>query len=76
MDEYRRNPLNPLSDAGWYKKIDVLAGVSLGDVVSIKSGLFRISSTGILSDMRESVSGVVERTDNKKMRVLFWKTGI
>ena len=76
MDEYRRNPLNSLSDAGWYKKIDVLSGVSLGDVLSIKSGLFRISSTGILSDMRESVSGVVERTDNKKMRVLFWKTGI
>jgi len=78
MDEYRRNPANALSDPGWYRKIDILSGVNLGDtLLAVKSRIFRITSTGILSDIKENVSGVVERaSDGKKMKVLYWKTGI
>lgn len=78
IDEYRRNPANSLADAGWYKKIDILSGVNLGDnIIAVKSSVFRISSTGMLSDIRESVTGVVEKSaDSKRMAVRYWKTGI
>lgn len=77
MDSYRRNPINSLTDRTWYTKVDNMAGVTLADtLISVKSKIFRISSTGILSAMKETVSGVIEReTGVKKLRVLFGKTG-
>lgn len=77
MDNYRRDPANSLSDRAWYTKVDSMYGVTLADnIISVKSRNFRITSTGILASMRETVSGVIERDiDSKKLRVLFWKTG-
>jgi len=77
MDNYRRDPANSLSDRIWYTKADTMSGITLADnLISIKSKNFRISSTGNLASMRETVSGVIERdTDGKKLKVLFWKTG-
>jgi len=77
LDNYRRDPANSLTDRIWYTKVDKMAGVTLADnLISVKSRNFRISSTGILSAMRETVSGVIERDiDGKKLKVLFWKTG-
>ncbi len=77
MDNFRRDPSNTLSDPKWYTKVDGMAGVTLAEnLVSIKSKCFRISSTGVLSSMRETVSGVIERDiDGKRLKVIFWKTG-
>jgi general secretion pathway protein K len=77
VDNYRRDPANLLSDLTWYTKVDNMAGVKLTDnLISVRSNNFRITSTGILASMRETVSGVIERdTNSKKLKVLFWKTG-
>jgi len=77
IDNYRRDPANTLSDLKWYTKVDSMSGVALAEnLISVKSRNFRISSTGILSSMRETVSGVIERDiDGKRLKVLFWKTG-
>jgi general secretion pathway protein K len=77
IDSYRRDPANSLSDSSWYKKVDGMAKVNLTEtLISVKSRDFRITSIGILSTMRETVTGVIERdTGAKKIRVLFWKTG-
>jgi len=75
MDEYRRDEENDLSRLDWYKEIAGMDGIDIKqNLISTKSNIFRITSTGYLKDISRSVSGTVERnSDGGAVKILSWK---
>ncbi|MBW2600165.1 MAG: general secretion pathway protein GspK, partial [Deltaproteobacteria bacterium] len=75
MDEYRRDEENDLSGPNWYKKITGMDGIDIDSkLITAKSNIFSITSTGYLNDISRSVRGTVERgSDGGAVKILSWK---
>ena len=75
MDEYRRDEENDLSGSLWYRKVQGMDGITIDpELITAKSNIFRIRSTGYLNGISRSVSGTIERQNNNKtVRILSWK---
>jgi len=74
MDEYRRKEGNDLSDAQWYKQVPGMDAVSIPpDLITVKGSYFKIVSTGKMNDMNKTVTTVVQKADNKSVRVVKWR---
>ncbi|MDD5723213.1 MAG: type II secretion system protein GspK [Syntrophales bacterium] len=75
MEEFRKDEENNLSDPLWYKDVPGMDGITITpSLISVKSDIFNIISTGFLNNMSKKISGVVERNNEKKtVRILSWK---
>jgi len=74
MDEFRRNEENNLAEPAWYKNIPGMAGTTIDPgLITTKSNIFRITSTGYLNDISRRVSGVIERNSGGTAKRLSWK---
>jgi len=75
MDEYRRDEENDLSRLNWYKEIAGMDGIDIKqNLISTKSDIFGITSTGYLNDISRSVSGTVKRnSDGGDVKIMSWK---
>jgi len=73
MDAFRKNEENDLSESSWYKNIPGMTGITIDTgLITVKSNVFRITSTGYVNDMRKKVCGVIER-DGGTIKRLSWK---
>ncbi|MBW2558252.1 MAG: general secretion pathway protein GspK [Deltaproteobacteria bacterium] len=75
MDEYRRDEENDLSGSNWYNNVTGMDGITIDSgLITAKSDIFRITSSGYLNGISRSVSGTVERNSNgKDVKILSWK---
>ncbi len=75
MDEYRRDEENDLSGPNWYNNVTGMDGITIdSELITVKSDIFRITSSGYLNGISRSVSGTVERnSDGKDVKILSWK---
>ncbi|MEE9935763.1 MAG: type II secretion system minor pseudopilin GspK [Deltaproteobacteria bacterium] len=72
MDEYRRNPINNLSSADWYKRVPGMGGITINpELIEVaKSNFFRIQATGVIDKMESSVVGVIQRSP---LQIMSWR---
>jgi general secretion pathway protein K len=76
MDDYRRNPGNSLTDPAWYRKVTGMEGTTIdAAVLTTKSDVFQIVSTGRLGTMKRIIRGIVKRDSEKKLSVIAWRIG-
>lgn len=62
MDVYRRMEGNNLADVNWYRRIPELQGMNMSySLLTVKSSYFTIISTGLLGNMKQTVTGSVRR---------------
>lgn len=75
MESYRTAAGNDLSDPTWYQRISGMSGININSgLISVRSKVFRIKSTGYLRGMSETATGVIERGDNpKQIKIKEWK---
>ncbi len=78
MDAYRRSEDNKgeLSNPSWYKNITGMTDIHIDpDVLSVKSSVFEIQSTGRRGNMMRTITAIVERGESAgKMPVIsMWK---
>lgn len=74
MDEYRRKEGNDLSGSQWYKQVSGMANVTIKpELITVKSNYFKITSTGRMQNMTQSVSGVVKRSQQKSFQIIKWR---
>jgi general secretion pathway protein K len=75
MDEYRKSKNNDLSNPAWYKNlVESSAVVIESRLLTTRSDFFRITSTGKFGNMTQTVTGVVQRSvDRKSMKMHSWK---
>jgi general secretion pathway protein K len=71
MDKYRNSGGNDLSGTGWF--LD-MAGVTIRqDLITVKSSYFKIISTGKMSNMAKTVTGIVKKSDQKSVQIIKWR---
>jgi general secretion pathway protein K len=75
MDVYRRTPGNDLSDPTWLRKLNSTQNVQVNqDWMMTQSDRFRITATGLVNNMAQIVSGVVQRERlSGTLRLMAWK---
>jgi len=75
MDEFRRDEENNLSDSLWYKNVQGMDSIIITQsLITTKSDIFRITSTGYMNDISKRVGGVIEKHSNgKAIKILSWK---
>jgi len=75
IDEYRKNEKNDLSNSLWYQNVSGMSGVPIAaGLITVKSNYFKISSTGIMKNMQQTVNGVVKKSpDGKSFRIINWR---
>ncbi|PKN52899.1 MAG: hypothetical protein CVU55_06670 [Deltaproteobacteria bacterium HGW-Deltaproteobacteria-13] len=71
MDEERRKESTVLSNTQWFLN---MAGVTVKpELITIKSGYFKIISTGKMNNMAKTVSGIVKKSQDKSVRIIKWR---
>jgi general secretion pathway protein K len=72
MDDYRRKEENDLSSPLWYKKVPGMEGITIKAelITLVKSNYFKISATGKLDKMEQTVTGIVQRSP---FQVMSWR---
>ena len=75
MEDYRMHESQDLADPGWYHKISGMSGANIDpNLLSTRSRVFRITSTGFLGKMGQTITGVVQKGSTPKdMKILSWK---
>ena len=76
MEEYRRNENNDLSHTSWYKEVPGMDGITIPpSLITTKSTIFAITTTGMLDRMSKTIRGVVKRDSSKKrIKILSWRS--
>ena len=72
MDEYRTKEGNDLSGTKWFQD---MAGVTIDPelLLTVNSNYFKIISTGQMSNMAKTISGIVKRSSNKSVQIIKWR---
>ncbi|MFZ1980823.1 MAG: type II secretion system minor pseudopilin GspK [Smithella sp.] len=72
MDEYRTKEGNDLSGTKWFQD---MAGVIIDPelLLAVNSNYFKIISTGQMSNMAKTISGIVKRSSNKSVQIIKWR---
>ena len=74
MGEYRKNEDNNLADISWYKNVTGMATISIDpELITTKSNVFKIVSTGYFDNMTKTVTGIVDRTNTDAIKILSWR---
>jgi len=74
MDEYRRKEGNDLSGPQWYKQVSGMANTTIRpELIAVKSNYFKITSTGRMQNMAQSVTGVVRKSQQKSFQIIKWR---
>ena len=74
MDAFRRKEIDRLSDPLWYKRVTGMDSVSLNsNGITTKSEVFSITSQGIVGTLSRSISGMVQKGTDQKIKILSWK---
>lgn len=74
LDEYRLKEGNDLSGYEWYKQVPGTTGITITpELVTVKSNYFKIISTGKMNDMAKTISSIVQKNDQKSVRILKWR---
>ncbi|MQY76095.1 MAG: hypothetical protein GH155_00505 [Spirochaeta sp.] len=75
MDEFRRDEESNLSESSWYTNVQGMDSIAITpSLITTKSDIFRITSTGYLNSIRRKVIGVIERhIDGGDVKILSWK---
>jgi general secretion pathway protein K len=74
LDEYRTKEGNILSDYQWYKSVPGMAGITIKpELITVKSNYFKIISVGKMNNMAKTISGIVQRTDQKSVKIIKWR---
>jgi len=69
MDDYRTQEGNDLSGIKWFQD---MAGVTIKVDLTVKSNYFKIISTGKMSNMAKTISGIVKK-DKKSIQIIKWR---
>jgi len=73
IDQYRTREGNDLSGNQWYKHVPGVEGVMIPQqLITVKSNYFKIISTGKMNNMSKTLSGVIQRAD-QKVKILKWR---
>jgi general secretion pathway protein K len=72
MDEYRTNEGNDLSSTKWFQD---MAGVTIDPelLLTVNSTYLKIISTGQMSNMAKTISGIVKKSSNKSVQIIKWR---
>ena len=70
MDDYRTKEGNDLKDTKWFK--DMAAGMTINVAITSQSNYFKIISTGKMSNMAKTISGIVKK-DRKTVQIIKWR---
>ena len=72
MDEYRRSKSSDLSSISWYKKVPGMESITIKPelIEMVKSNFFRIYATGVADNMKQNISGVMQRSP---FQIMFWR---
>ena len=74
MDAFRRKEIDRLSDPLWYKRVTDMDSVSLNsNGITTKSEVFSITSQGLVGTLSRSISGMVQKGTDQKIKILSWK---
>ena len=75
IEDFRKTDNRDLADPGWYHRIIGTSGINIAtDLITVRSRVYRIVSTGYLGKMTQTVTGIVEKgEDPKAMKILSWK---
>jgi general secretion pathway protein K len=74
LDEYRTKAGNDLSGNQWYKQIPGMAGITITpELITIKSNYFKIISTGKMNNMSKTITGIVQKQDQKSVNIIKWR---
>ncbi|MBN2686609.1 MAG: hypothetical protein JXR85_00390, partial [Deltaproteobacteria bacterium] len=75
MDEFRQNESNDLADGSWYKHVTGMDAVTIDlDLITIKSNVYTIISTGHEGTMKKRITCVIKRSiTDKTATLLSWK---
>lgn len=71
MDEERRKESTVLSNTQWFLN---MAGVTVKpELITVKSGYFKIISTGKMNNMAKTISGIMQKSQDKSVRIIKWR---
>ncbi|MGD0278793.1 MAG: type II secretion system minor pseudopilin GspK [Smithella sp.] len=74
IDEYRTTEGNNLSDPLWYKQVPGMADITIKpELITLKSNYFKIISTGNMDNMSKTLSGIVQRSQQKTVQIIKWR---
>jgi type II secretory pathway component PulK len=76
IDEYRRKDDSVLSNTTWFLDMAGVTGEQkqkLSNLITFKSNYFKIISVGKMNNMTKTISGVVQRTDLKSVKIIKWR---
>ncbi len=75
LDKYRRAEGNNLGDPLWYQKLPRSAGINIpAALITIQSGIFRVTAVGLQGRVTERITGVIKRESSRiKVSLLSWK---
>ncbi len=75
LDKYRRDERNNLGDPSWYLKLPRAAGINIpAGLITVQSGIFRITAVGLQGRVTERITGVIKRESNRRVvKLLSWK---
>ena len=76
IDEYRRKDDSVLSNTTWFLDMAGVTGEQkqkLSNLITFKSNYFKIISVGKMNNMTKTISGVVQRTDQKSVKIIKWR---
>jgi general secretion pathway protein K len=73
LDEYRTKEGNDLSGSQWYKQVPGMNGVTMPELITVKSNYFKIISVGKMNNMAKTISGIVQRSDQKSIKIIKWR---
>jgi general secretion pathway protein K len=75
LDKYRQDERNNLGDPGWYLKLPRAAGINIpAGLITVQSGIFRITAVGLKGRVAERITGVIKRESNRRaVKLLSWK---
>lgn len=74
MELFRKKERDRLSDPLWYKNVGGMETVTINsNLLSVKSEVFSVSSTGVIGTLKRAINGMVERDGNGKIKILSWQ---
>jgi general secretion pathway protein K len=73
LDEYRTRSGNDLSDKQWYKQVTGMENITIKqELITVKSGYFKIISTGKMNNRSRTVSGIIQKQD-QTIKIINWR---
>ena len=74
LDEYRMEKSHDVSGNQWYKQVPGMENITINqNLITVKSTYFKIVSTGKISNMSRTVTGIVATGDQAQVTIIKWR---